>query len=242
MKYIKYIKYRCVFLYALVFLGCSFSADLVKPYQKKEYWTRTNLHHDGSEIHWKNYLSMTLLPIGTPVRLLDIYPGYLKVEDMKGNEYEMMFPGEAFDNAEKAISSYLTSQNPLNRLKYFTKAIRQSIRSSIPLPSMTKEQVLMAIGYPPLAFENYIYLDLNIWEYLEKKQEDEYIRKKVLRFKSSLSSNTLVSVKTSQKALYKMKDYNNLDPTEMENIIRKRLEEVDKSLVQPAKRMTPLSR
>lgn len=224
-------------------LSCSFPAQLVKPYKDNKYWTRTNLRHNGTEINWKNHLKRKILPIGTPVKVLDIYPGYCEVEDGQGNKYNLSFPGENFDDAQRAISFYLSNKDPMTKIKHFPKEIRRKIMNGEAQTSMTKEQVLMALGYPPLAFENYIYLDLNSWEYIEERkgaQEEERVRKKTLDFRASLSSNTLVMIRSSDGDFFKLKDYNNLDPNEMEVIIKRRLNQVEKSLVQrPNQRRSP---
>jgi len=227
----------------LSLMSCSFPTQLVQPYKDDKYWTRTNLRHKGSEVHWDNHLKRKILPIGTHVKVLDIYPGYCKIEDEQGNGYELLFPGESFDDAQKAISFYLSRKNPMGKIKHFPEEIRRKIMKGEAQTSMTKEQVLMALGYPPLAFDSYIYLDLNSWEYIEEEGHDTQgeVKKKILDFKASISSNTLVMIKSSEEDFFKLKDYNNLDPAEMEIIIKNKLKGVEKSLVQrPSQRGTPI--
>ncbi len=216
-----------------VLFSCStFPTELVKPYIGKSYWTRTNLHHRGRVVYWQNYLNLPILPIGTPVRLKSISEGVCEVVDENGKTYEFLFPGEDFSYAERAISYYLTEVDPAKTIMRYPREIRKKIRSGQLQKSMTKKQVLMAIGYPALAFENSVYLDLNNWDYLEKEQKEEKTEKRVLVFREDIASNTLTSIQRSNAALYKLKDYDNLDPREVEKTIKKRLEKVDDSLVQ----------
>ena len=60
----------------------------------KEVWTKTNLHlFQKQYIYWQNYLSGELLPVGTPLRLKEVYTEEAILTDTNNNDLIQCFFG-----------------------------------------------------------------------------------------------------------------------------------------------------
>lgn len=123
-----------------------------------------NMRSDGRWISDSNYLESGkfTLPLGTPLKVTDYGRWRAMVEidgqtQALGNDYsrDLAMP----DFARR----YVVADNPALRLAGFPEDIRQAIQSSRVMRGMTREQVLMALGYP-ISSEN-PHLDARTWKY-----------------------------------------------------------------------------
>lgn len=123
-----------------------------------------NMRTDGSWISDSNYqdVGKTGIPVGMPAKVTGYGRNRVHVEingqkQAIGNDYSRAIPLEAF------ARRYVVAQDPIARITTFPNKIQLAIANARVTPGMTREQVLMAIGYP-IADEN---PDLNSkkWRY-----------------------------------------------------------------------------
>ena len=123
-----------------------------------------NMRSDGSWISDSNYAEngKRVIPAGTPVRVTGYgrYRVNLLIDGQKqsiGNDYSRDLGNEAF------AQRYVIAQDPKLKLAAYPPKIREAIGSSRITKGMTREQTLMALGYP-ISSEN-PNLDAKLWRY-----------------------------------------------------------------------------
>lgn len=123
-----------------------------------------NLRTDGSWISDSNYAEdgKRMLPVGTPVSVTGFGRNRvnLKIAGEKqsiGNDYSRDLDNTAF------AARYVVTADPKLKLVTFPPKIRQAINDGKLTGGMTRDQVLMAVGYP-ISSEN-PNLDASLWRY-----------------------------------------------------------------------------
>lgn len=123
-----------------------------------------NMRSDGSWISDSNYLESgkTTIPAGTPVKFIGYGRNRVNVEiDGKkqsiGNDYSRDLAREVF------ARRYIVKDDPRPRIAALPAKFRTAIESSRVTRGMTREQVLMALGYP-ISSET-PHLDAPLWKY-----------------------------------------------------------------------------
>ncbi|MBN6152562.1 hypothetical protein JR065_19695 [Xanthomonas sp. AmX2] len=123
-----------------------------------------NMRSDGSWISDSNYAEngKRVIPAGTPVKVTGYgrYRVNVLIDGQKqsiGNDYSRDLGNEAF------AQRYVVLQDPKLKLAGYPQKIREAIASGRVTKGMTREQTLMALGYP-ISSEN-PNLDSNLWRY-----------------------------------------------------------------------------
>lgn len=123
-----------------------------------------NLRTDGKWISDINYAESGkhILAVGTPVKATGYgrYRVYVDIDGGKqaiGNDYSRDLAMEAF------AQRYVVPADPKQKLASYPAKVREAITSARLMPGMTREQVLMAVGYP-ISSEN-PQLDAKIWRF-----------------------------------------------------------------------------
>ncbi len=123
-----------------------------------------NMRSTDGWISDSNYIqsNQQLLPAGTPVRSVSFGRYRVNTEmagrpQAIGNDYSRDLPMEAF------AKRYVVALNPAAKLAGYPEKIRKAITSARLTPGMTRDQVIMAVGYP-ISSENPS-LDANSWRY-----------------------------------------------------------------------------
>ena len=121
-----------------------------------------NMRTDGSWISDSNYQESgkRIIPVGTPLRVTGYgrYRVYVELNGGKqaiGNDYSRDIALPEF------AQRYVVPQDPNAKLASYPPKIRDAIKSARITKGMTREQVLMAVGYP-ISSEN-PNLDAPIW-------------------------------------------------------------------------------
>jgi hypothetical protein len=135
-----------------------YAADLVSGY------LCCNMRTDGSWISDINYdgNGMRMLPAGTPIKVLG-YGHYRVRVDINGkkqaigNDYSRDLAPDVF------AKRYVVSDDPAAKISSFPKKIQEAIASARVIKGMTREQVLMSVGYP-VSSENHN-LDDKTWRF-----------------------------------------------------------------------------
>jgi hypothetical protein len=123
-----------------------------------------NMRTDGSWISDINYAEngKTVIPVGTPITVTGMgrQRVYIEINGKKqaiGNDYSRDLSLDVF------AKRYVVSENPSEKLAQYPKPIQDAITSMHVLKGMSREQVLMSVGYP-VSSEN-PNLDANVWHY-----------------------------------------------------------------------------
>lgn len=123
-----------------------------------------NMRTDGSWISDSNYAESgkQIIPVGTPLKYLGsgryrVHIEILGGRQAIGNDYSRDLTMDAFANR------YIVKKDPRPQIALLPPHIRTAIETARVTKGMTKDQVLMAIGYP-ISSEN-PHLDAKQWKY-----------------------------------------------------------------------------
>ena len=134
-----------------VLAACAFSAlafaaaaqDLLTGY------TCCNLHYDKDWISDANWRRAAMIPAGAKIRVLEYGSNRASVEiDGKpmriGQDY-----GRKEESIQQFIQKIVVKSNPQAKIAKYPEKIRQAVRDGVVIPGMTREQVIISVGYPP---------------------------------------------------------------------------------------------
>lgn len=127
----------------------SIAPPLVEIAAGQEYFTRSTIHVEDGEYVGTNYARGGIVPINTPVRVDAIRGNSISVHRVDtGDKIEIKNVEKYTMKPTTALGRLLLAaeQTPLDRLP---PDLASSIKNGEMRKGMTKEQVLMARGYPP---------------------------------------------------------------------------------------------
>lgn len=123
-----------------------------------------NMRTDGKWISDSNYdeAGKTVIPLGTPIKVTGYgrYRAFVELPNGSqalGNDYSRSLDMGVF------AKRYVVPENPLDKLATFPPKVQTAIKTARVTNGMTREQVVMALGYP-MANEN-PHLDARTWKY-----------------------------------------------------------------------------
>jgi hypothetical protein len=116
---------------------------------KPEGYTCCNFHYDKDWISDANWGNLPFIPAGAKIRVLSYGSNRASVEiDGKpmriGHEY-----GRSEESLEKFISKLVVKANPRAKVDRAPAHVKTAINQSRVVKGMTKDQVLVSVGYPP---------------------------------------------------------------------------------------------
>ena len=132
---------------AFALLAASCAAAHAQP--QFEGFLCCNMRSDGSWISDINYVgsSKQIVPAGTPLKVTGYGRHRVRVEfdgrnEAIGNDYSRTVKLEDF------AQRYVVQKNPALELEKFPAKIREAVKTMRITRGMTRQQVLMAVGYP----------------------------------------------------------------------------------------------
>ena len=144
-------------------LAAAFAAQ-VHAQSVPEGYLCCNLRTDGSWISDINYVEAgkRMIAVGTPVKATSFgrYRVYVELDGSKqaiGNDYSRDLSMDAF--AER----YIVATDPKVKMASYPEKVREAIKTARLRPGMTREQVIMSVGYP-VSSENPS-LDAKVWRF-----------------------------------------------------------------------------
>lgn len=107
-----------------------------------------NLHYSGDWISDSNLAQLPFIPAGTPIKVKTIngYRAYVEVDGKPmrlGHDY-----GRAQETTEQWVSKLVVLEDPKPKIARFSPAVRKAIARGQLMKGMTREQVIIAVGYP----------------------------------------------------------------------------------------------
>ncbi len=129
----------------------------------REGFTCCNLHFNGDWISDANWSVNPMIPAGTPIRILSYgrYRAFVEVDGKPmrlGQDY-----GREQESLERFAAKWVVDKDPKERIATYAPAIREAIRLGRAVPGMNREQVLVAVGYPPT--HQTLTLDAPVWHF-----------------------------------------------------------------------------
>ena len=122
---------------------------LLQEYQSRSLMTCCNIHYEGDEINDANYFVGTTIPAGTAVQVLAM-TGSSVTFMAAGKKLTLVHSyGKDQESIQQYLSKVLVPDDPKAKLATFPRSAQQAIRDGRVEKGMTREQVIMSLGYPP---------------------------------------------------------------------------------------------
>ena len=139
-------------------------------------YTCCNLHYDGDWISDANYADLPFIPAGTPILVTKpVWDSNRAYATIGGRPFRLGLDyGRAVQGTEQWLSTIILREDPRINNAAWALEVRQAIAQGKVLIGMTKEQAIVALGYPlPTRTPN---LDSNVWRYWQNStvQYDVY--------------------------------------------------------------------
>lgn len=144
---------RRVILVAMILsvVGCqkAMSPELLKQYQSRTLYTCCNIFHESDQINDANYHVGQMVPLGSSAQVQDA--ARKGVTFLAGGTKLTLTQayGQNEESFQQYIDKILVPLDPKAKLMSFPKDVQDAINDSRVEVGMSKEQVLMSIGYPP---------------------------------------------------------------------------------------------
>jgi hypothetical protein len=123
----------------------------VNPKDKEPHfaaYTCCNLHYSGDWVSDLNYSSDTRIPAGAPIKIVD-YGRWRLITEVDGKKVRI---GLDYGRRQETLAQFarkLTVDKDLRfRIASFPPVVQDAIRAGKVLPGMSKEQVVIAVGFP----------------------------------------------------------------------------------------------
>jgi len=132
-------------------LGCPATVppEVLQKYQSKTLYTCCNIHHEKNDINDANYYVGTLLPLGTPAQVQGL--GNRSATFSAGGTTLTLTQsyGTAQESFEVYLDKILVSEDPKAKVATYPQAVQDAIRDARVEKGMTRDQVILSLGYPP---------------------------------------------------------------------------------------------
>ena len=129
----------------------------------REGYTCCNLHYEDDWISDSNFGSLPFIPAGTPIKLKG-YGRYRLHVDMDGKAMRVGLDyGRAQETLEQFAEKLILTEDPKEKIAKYPANVREAIRFGQVVTGMTKEQTLIAVGYPQR--DETVSLDAPVWNY-----------------------------------------------------------------------------
>jgi hypothetical protein len=111
-------------------------------------YTCCNFHHDGDWISDANWLIYPMIPAGTTARVLGYGEHRVNVE-IGGRAMTLGLDYGRQQNLREWAQRMIVAQDPREKMADWPSTVREAIESGKVAVGMTKEQVVLAVGFPP---------------------------------------------------------------------------------------------
>lgn len=126
-------------------------------------YTCCNLHHEGDWISDSNFGALPFVPAGTPVKLKSYGSNRVYV-DMDGKDMRFGLDyGRAQETLQQFAEKLILTDDPKTKIAAYPAYVREAIKLGQVAVGMTKEQTIIAVGYPQR--DETPSLDAPVWNY-----------------------------------------------------------------------------
>jgi hypothetical protein len=106
-----------------------------------------NLHYDGDTITDSNFGQLPFLPAGSPVKIRQI-DGYVAHVDIGGRPLRLVLEHRGQETMQEWLDRIVVGDDPKAKIAAFPPNVRDAIAAGKLVKGMTREQAVMAVGYP----------------------------------------------------------------------------------------------
>ena len=142
-----------------VLAACKGGPTVPSPLTGETRYLCCNMHYERTDVTDVNYLRGTLIPFGTRVQILEVRKNAVKFQPAGHPPITLVQRhGRKVLSMEEYLDRIFLRADPHDRLPRIGKGgkqaaeaekVRKQIEQGVVEPGMTRDQVLMAIGYPP---------------------------------------------------------------------------------------------
>lgn len=106
-----------------------------------------NLHYDGDTITDSNFGQLPFLPAGSPLKVRQI-EGYVAQIEANGRSLRLVLEHRGQETMQDWLARIVIADDPRPKIAAFPPTIRDAINAGKLVKGMTREQAVMAVGYP----------------------------------------------------------------------------------------------
>ena len=129
-----------------------------------------NMHYSKDWINDGNYAELPMIAAGTPVEVIK-YGRHRAYVTIDGKQYGLGHDyGREQESLDAWVNKVVTNQDPRPRIASYPFAIQEAIRQGKVMIGMTREQCIVAVGYP-LTSEN-ANIDATTWRIWRSTHEE----------------------------------------------------------------------
>jgi hypothetical protein len=128
--------------------GQSASATAAAPALPAGY-TCCNLHYENDWISDANWSSMPMIPAGASIKVLD-YGRYRLMTEIDGRKMRLGLDYGRQQPLEEWARKIVVADDPRRKIASWPAPVRDAARAGKVAIGMSKEQVIVAVGYPPM--------------------------------------------------------------------------------------------
>lgn len=166
MRKVSFLPAWALLAASLLLAGCAANSDAGRSQMGgavRTGYTCCNLHYNGDWISDSNLGQLPFVPAGTPITVRSI-SGYRAYADIGGQPMRLGLDyGRAYETTEQWIKKIVVVDDPKKRIATFSPAVQRAIEAGQLMYGMTKEQVIISVGYPQS--DETPRLDAQYWRY-----------------------------------------------------------------------------
>jgi hypothetical protein len=137
--------------------------EVLQQWQSRTLYTCCNIRHEGDAVSDGNYAVGAILPFGSPATVQKMTSDSITIQ-AAGQPLTLQHEyGRDQESADQYFGKLLVQTDPHARFASFPADVQHAITDGRVERGMTKEQVLMSLGYPPT--HRTASTDLNTWTY-----------------------------------------------------------------------------
>lgn len=131
--------------------GCTpaMAPEVVQQYQSRTLYTCCNIHYESSNVSDANYYIGGTIPFGSPVQVKKADRGTLTIQAGTQELNLAHRYGNQNETFQQYVDKLLVSDDPKSKAAGYSQAAQQAIKEGRVELGMTRDQVLMSLGYPP---------------------------------------------------------------------------------------------
>lgn len=145
----------------LLLAHAAFAQDLPSGY------TCCNLHFDKDRISDVNWTHAPMILAGAPIRVLSYGTNEANVE-IDGKPFVIAHEyGRKQESVEQFVRKIVVPTNPAQKIATWPESVRNAVRAGTVVNGMTREQVIVSVGYPPT--HRTPSLDAPVWNHWQSR-------------------------------------------------------------------------
>ena len=145
-------------------LALSIAAAPAPAQDLQEGYTCCNFHHDKDWISDANWRSLPMIPAGAKIKVLDLGWNNRASVEIDGKPMRI---GHDYGRREETLQQFMqklvVKNDPRKKIARYPEKVRNAIRDGRVIPGMTREQVIISVGYPPT--HRTPRLDAGVWNH-----------------------------------------------------------------------------